>query len=120
MKEKVLTMTLDYILTGVSILCTLIAVFISYYIYYKKKIETEAIDAINRAEDTDLKRQEKLQHAVKDVSSMIPAVLKPFINDAVIETIIQTVFDKIEEYCAKQTPDNEDSKESSTDEVTTK
>ena len=26
----------------------------------------------------------------------------------------------IEEYCAKQTPDNEDSKESSTDEVTTK
>ena len=86
------------------------------YIYYKKKIETVAIDAINRAEDTDLKGHEKLQHAVKDVSAMIPAVLRPFINDAVIETVIQTIFDKIEEYCAKQTPDNEDSEESSKDE----
>ena len=108
-------MVLEYILTGVSILCTLVAVSISYYIYYKKKIETVAIDAINRAEDTDLKGHEKLQHAVEDVSAMIPAVLRPFINDAVIETIIQTIFDKIEEYCAKQTPDNENSEESSKD-----
>ena len=113
-------MVLDYILTGVSILCTLVAVSISYYIYYKKKIETAAIDAINRAEDTDLKGHEKLQHAVEDVSAMIPAVLRPFISDAVIETIVQTIFDKIEEYCAKQTPDdNEDSEESSKDEDAT-
>ena len=44
----------EYLLIVLSILCTIVAAVISYYLYIKKLIESNALDAINKAEDTDL------------------------------------------------------------------
>ena len=43
-----------------------------------------------------------MQDAVEIVYDIIPAVAKPFISKKLIKTIIQSVFDKVEEYARKQ------------------
>ncbi len=93
---------MDYVLTIISILCTLVAIIIGYYQYIKKKIEEQALDAINKAEDTDKIGEEKLKDAVDTIYSLLPSPVKPFINKQLIETIIQKTFDKVEEYAQKQ------------------
>lgn len=95
-------MNWELILSIVSCLVTLAAIVISYYLAIRKKIEQEALNAINKAEDTDKIGEEKMQDAVEIVYDIIPAVAKPFISKKLIETIIQSVFDKVEEYARKQ------------------
>ena len=95
-------MNWELILSIVSCLFTLVAIVISYYLAIRKKIEQEALNAINKAEDTDKIGEEKMQNAVEIVYDIIPAVAKPFISKKLIETIIQSVFDKVEEYARKQ------------------
>lgn len=95
-------MNWELILSIVSCLFTLAAIVISYYLAIRKKIEHEALNAINKAENTDKIGEEKMQNAVEIVYDIIPAVAKPFISKKLIETIIQSVFDKVEEYARKQ------------------
>ena len=95
-------MNWELILSIVSCLFTLVAIVISYYFAIRKKIEQEALNAINKAEDTDKLGEEKMQDAVEIVYDIIPAVAKPFISKKLVETIIQSVFDKVEEYARKQ------------------
>ena len=95
-------MNWELILSIVSCLFTLAAIVISYYLAIRKKIEQEALNAINKAEDTNKIGEEKMQDAVEIVYDIIPAVAKPFISKKLIETIIQSVFDKVEEYARKQ------------------
>lgn len=95
-------MNWELILSIVSCLFTLVAIVISYYLAIRKKIEQEALNAINKAEDTDKIGEEKMQDAVEIVYDIIPAVAKPFISKKLVETIIQSVFDKVEEYARKQ------------------
>jgi len=93
---------MEYILTALSIICTLIAIVLGYYQFIKKKIEQDALDAINKAEDTDKIGEEKLKDAVETVYSLLPVVAKPFISEKLLEVVIQQVFDKVEEYAQKQ------------------
>lgn len=95
-------MNWELILSIVSCLFTLVAIVISYYFAIRKKIEQEALNAVNKAEDTDKLGEEKMQDAVETVYDIIPAVAKPFISKKLVETIIQGVFDKVEEYARKQ------------------
>lgn len=102
--------TMDNILTVVSMLLTVTAIVIGYYQYIKRIITEKALDGINSAEDTDKVRQEKMAEAVKTVYELIPAVARPFISEKLVETIIQGIFDKAEEYAKKQV-DKENNKE---------
>lgn len=95
-------MNWELILTIVSGVVTVLSVVLGYYQYIKKKIEQEALNAINKAEDTDKVGQEKMKEAVQTVYSLIPVVARPFISEKLVEMIIQNVFDKVEEYAHKQ------------------
>ena len=87
------------ILLGVGILLTAGA---SFYLAIKKKIEEEAIDAINFAEDSDKKAQEKMEEAIEYIYINIPSMAKVFISKETIRTIVQKALDKIEDYVRKQ------------------
>lgn len=95
-------MNWEIILTILSCLCTLLAIIFGYYQTVRKKIEQEALNAINQAEELDKIGAEKMKEAVNTVYSIIPKIIKPFISEKLIETIIQGVFDKVEEYARKQ------------------
>lgn len=95
-------MKMEIVATIISVVCTILAVIAGYYIYIRKKIEEEALNAINKAEDTDKIGEEKMKEAVETVYSVIPTVAKPFISKQIIETIVQGIFDKVEEYARKQ------------------
>lgn len=95
-------MPTEYILSAIAILGAAIAIVISYYQYIRKRIEEEALDAINKSEDTDLIGEQKLQNAVEIVYALLPVIAKPFISEKLIEMVIQQVFDKVEEYAQKQ------------------
>ena len=43
-----------------------------------------------------------LTNGEKTVYAVIPAIAKPFVSEVLVETIIQSVFDKVEEYARKQ------------------
>lgn len=95
-------MNWEPILTIVSSVLTIIATILGYYQHIKKRLEQQALDAINRAEETDKIGAEKMQDAINMVYDMIPAVARPFISEKMIEIVIQNVFDKVEEYAQKQ------------------
>lgn len=92
----------EYLIPALTILLTIITSILGYYQFIRKKIEEEALDAINKAEDTDKIGKEKLQDAVETVYSLLPPVAKPFVSKQFIEMVIQQVFDKVEEYAQKQ------------------
>lgn len=95
-------MNWELILTTISSIVTIIATIIGYYEHIKKKLEQEALNAINKAEETDKVGTEKMQDAIKMIYDMIPAVARPFISEKMIEMVVQNVFDKVEEYAQKQ------------------
>ena len=95
-------MNWQLILTIVSSLITVAAAIIGYYQHIKKRLEEEALNAINKAEETDKVGAEKMQDAIEMVYDMIPTVAKPFISEKMVEMVIQTVFDKVEDYAKKQ------------------
>ena len=96
-------MNWELILTIVSSVITVAALILGYYQHIKKRLEQEALNAINKVEESDKVGAEKMQNAIEMVYDMIPAVAKPFISEKMVETIIQSVFDKVEEYARKQT-----------------
>ncbi len=95
-------MNWELILTIVSSVITVAAAILGYYQHIKKRLEQEALNAINKAEETDKIGAEKMQDAIKMVYDMIPAVARPFISEKMVELVIQSVFDKVEEYARKQ------------------
>ena len=95
-------MNWELILTIVSSVIAVAAAILGYYQHIKKRIEQEALDAINKAEETDKIGAEKMQDAIKMVYGMIPAVARPFISEEMVELVIQRVFDKVEDYARKQ------------------
>lgn len=92
----------EIVLTILASVCTVVAMFISYYLYIKRKIESEVPGAINGAEDTGMSGAEKFVEAVDTIYYMIPVVIRPFIPRSLVETVVQEVFDKMEEYARKQ------------------
>lgn len=95
-------MNWEILLTVLASICTVIALFISYYFYIKKKIESEVPGAINGAEDTGMSGAEKFEEAVDTIYALIPIAVRPFITRVLVETLVQEVFDKMEEYARKQ------------------
>ena len=95
-------MKMELVATIISVVCTVVSVIAGYYIYIRKRIEEEALDAINKAEDTDKHAEEKLEEAVETVYNVLPSVINPFISRGLLKTIIQKVFDKVDEYAKKQ------------------
>lgn len=95
-------MNWELILTIVSSVITVAAAILGYYQHIKKRLEQEALNAINKAEETDKIGAEKMQDAIEMVYDMIPTVAKPFMSKKMVEMVIQGVFDKVEEYVRKQ------------------
>lgn len=95
-------MNWELILTIASSILTIVVTIIGYYQHIKKRLEQEALNAINKAEETDKIGAEKMQDAIKMVYDMIPAVARPFVSEKLIEAVIQSVFDKVEDYARKQ------------------
>lgn len=95
-------MNWELILTIVSSVITVAAAILGYYQHIKKRLEQEALNAINKAEETDKIGAEKMQDAIEMVYDMIPAVARPFISEKMVEMVIQGVFDKVEDYARKQ------------------
>ena len=94
---------LETVIFVIFTLLTLGITLFSYYLSIKNKISSEAMKAINAAEDTDLDGAEKKKLAVEQVKSLVPKMLSPFITDEVIELIVQMTFDEIKAYALKQT-----------------
>lgn len=80
----------------------LISTFISYYYHVKELIAKSLPGAIDDAEQPDKVAKEKFDEAVAQAMGVIPKVLKPFINKALVEKLVQAAFDKIEAYSKKQ------------------
>ena len=95
-------MKAEIIISIVSIVCTIVSILFGYYIYIRKKIEQEALNAINKAEDTGKVGKEKMAEAVETIYNILPACVRPFISKDMIEIVVQGVFDKMEEYVRKQ------------------
>ncbi len=95
-------MKAEIIISIVSIVCTIVSILCGYYIYIRKKIEQEALNAINKAEDTGKVGKEKMAEAVETIYNILPAFVRPFISKDMIEIVVQGVFDKMEEYVRKQ------------------
>jgi len=95
-------MNWEILLTVLASICTVVALFISYYFYIKRKIEAEVPGAINGAEDTGMSGAEKFEEAVDTIYALIPVAVRPFITRSLVETLVQEVFDKMEEYARKQ------------------
>lgn len=72
------------------------------YVNIKKKIQLEAENAINDAEDTDLVGAEKMEQAIDSVLAALPRVALTFVTRDAIRKVIQTVFDGMETYARKQ------------------
>lgn len=87
------------IILGVLAVCV---TFISYYFSVKSKIERFARDAVNEAEDDGESGEEKMEIAVDQVCSMIPAILKPVFTREFVECVIQEAFDKMKEFAEKR------------------
>ncbi len=97
-----MTINWEVVLTVFASMCTVVAIFISYYLNIKRKIEAEVPGAINGAEDTGMSGAEKFEEAVNTIYALIPLAVRPFITRSLVETLVQEVFDKMEEYARKQ------------------
>lgn len=92
----------ELLLTILAGLCTVVALFANYYLHIRKKIEAEIMGAINDAEDTGMSGAEKFNEAVDTIYSLIPAAVRPFITKDLVGVLVQSAFDKMEEYARKQ------------------
>lgn len=89
----------------ITIVCAIIGLIgsgASYYFYVKAKINEATADVINKAEDSDKVKEEKMALAITEIKKLLPKGATVIFNDAALEKIIQKAFDKIEEYAQKQ------------------
>lgn len=92
-------MVLEIILSIVAVA----AIIGIYYLLIRAKVRESALGAIIQAESLELIGEKKMELAVKLVYNIVPAPARPFFTKTVIQTIIQKVFDEVEEYAKKQT-----------------
>lgn len=97
-------MNTSIIFTIVSSLLGILGAIGSYYFYVKSKLNQLTIDVINIAENTDKVKHEKMELAIQELKRLLPPGASLFITDSLLQDIIQTAFDKIEEYAQKQQP----------------
>ena len=91
-------MILNIVLTVLSVALA----FLSYYLDIKRKLVEHANGEISNAEDTDKKNAEKMAFVVEQLKKVVPKAMRFLFTDKAIEKIVQTAFDKIEEYAQKQ------------------
>lgn len=94
--------TLEIILTVVFAVLTIVGILVSYYFYIKGKITKAIAGEIDNAEAEDIEGPKKKAEVIAQLQNLIPAVLKPFITYAMLDKLVQTVFDGIERYAKKQ------------------
>lgn len=76
--------------------------------YYKLNTRlTQKITAfINQAEEVYREQTEagkiKFNFVLKELERMIPAFLKPFIKEEMLESLIQSIFDEMQNFAEKQ------------------
>lgn len=95
-------MTWEIILTIVFAIFTIAGILVSYYFYIKSKITKAIADEVDNAEIDDIEGPKKKAEVIAQLQTLIPAVLKPFITYAMLDKLVQTVFDGIERYAKKQ------------------
>ena len=79
---------------------------LSLYIQTKKNLNSKVVGFINEAEeaykDTAKAGGSKHQYVVEKLYSIVPVPLRVFITKAMIESIVDKAFEKIEGYATKQ------------------
>ena len=76
---------------------------LTFYLDTKKKILEEVNGKIDGAEDTEEVGAIKMELVVDSIyNNIVPKILRPILNKAVIEKMVQAAFDKIEDYAQKQ------------------
>lgn len=83
------------------LLAALLAV-VSFYLYTVQKAKEAALGAIGDAEEKDRLGKEKMHLAVQNVYAVIPAVLRPIFTPALLEQLIQPIFEKMKAYAEKK------------------
>ena len=81
---------------------SLIGTFVSYYFYIRGQLYKSVEEAIDSAESTLEKGNEKFNFVVERLISLIPISLRPIIRRSWVEHLVQFAFDKIEDYAKKQ------------------
>lgn len=92
-----------------SILVTVLFAIAGFFIEYfktKQAVTAKAAEMINQAEtvykDVAKAGGKKMRYVCVQLHNLVPGPLKPFITEELIESMVQAVFDKIEDYAKKQ------------------
>lgn len=92
-------------MTWFEIFLSILSIFITFFGYYllvRSELQKNAGDAINFAEKTSLKGQEKMNVAVAQIYELVPIAFKPIFTTELIKKIVQEAFDKMQEFAKKQ------------------
>lgn len=95
-------MTIGEILSIVFAVITVALGFISYYFYIRNKLQKQIATEIDSAENLDEVGAEKMASVVSALKQLVPAILKPFITDNLIQSLVQAAFDSITAFAQKQ------------------
>jgi hypothetical protein len=95
-------MNVETILAIVFAILSIVGIVLSYYFYVRNKISTAITSQVDNAEDLEVEGEKKKAEVVLQLKNIIPVILKPFISDALLESLVQAAFDKIESYAKKQ------------------
>lgn len=95
-------MTVGEILSIVFAVLTVVGGFVSYYFYVRNEIQKQIAAEIDGAEIDEKIGAEKMQTVISALKELVPTILKPFITDSLIESLVQAAFDSIEAYAKKQ------------------
>ena len=93
---------IEFIVNIILAAVTVILAFFGYTLYILSKVKHEAAGVINDAEDSEAEGKEKLEACVDSLMGFIPLICKLVITRALVEKIVQAVFDKVEAYAKKQ------------------
>ncbi len=92
----------ESILTIIFAVLSIVSAFLSYYMNVRKKIAESITQEVNNAEVDGAIGEEKKVEVIAQLRKIIPAVLKPFITDNILDALVQKAFDNIEAYAKKQ------------------
>lgn len=95
-------MTVYEIISIVLAAITVVVGFVSYYFYIRNKIQQAIASGIENAESPDSIGEEKMNSVIAALKQLVPTILKPFITDSLIQSLVQAAFDSIEAYAQKQ------------------
>lgn len=98
-------MTVSDIINIVLAVLTVIVGFLATYFKGNSKLYSRVASYIALAEATYTDASSgglKMQYVIGRLYALIPAVIRPFIPESVIQTIVQTVFDQVAAYATKQ------------------